>query len=137
MGRTGEAVRRVTSAGFNPSWSPDGAQLAFTTENVELYPQNSVGRSELWTVAVILGARTYQRLTDFGEWPVWLPDSRRVLFVAGGSGFFTVDTLSRQVRKIFSVADDVIGPPRLTPDGRTAYFSRRVTESDIWLCTLR
>jgi Tol biopolymer transport system component len=24
MGRTGEAVRRVTRRGFNPSWSPDG-----------------------------------------------------------------------------------------------------------------
>lgn len=40
-----------------------------------------------------------------------------------------------KVRKIFSVTRDVIGPPRLTRDGRTAYFSRRVTESDIWLVT--
>src|SRR5438094_387227 len=31
MGRTGEAVRRVTRNGFNPSWSPDGTQLAYTT----------------------------------------------------------------------------------------------------------
>jgi hypothetical protein len=30
----------------------------------------------------------------------------------------------------------VIGPPRLTRDGRTIYFSRRVTESDIWLVNL-
>ena len=40
MGRTGEAVKRVTRMGFHPSWSPDGTQLAFTGENVELYPQN-------------------------------------------------------------------------------------------------
>ncbi len=31
MGRTGEAVRRVTHNGFHPTWSPDGTQLAFTT----------------------------------------------------------------------------------------------------------
>ena len=28
MGRTGEAVRRITRAGFNPAWSPDGRQIA-------------------------------------------------------------------------------------------------------------
>ncbi len=49
MGRTGEAVKRVTHMGFHPSWSPDGTQLAFTTENVELDPQNSVGQSGLHT----------------------------------------------------------------------------------------
>jgi hypothetical protein len=32
---------------------------------------------------------------------------------------------------------DVLGPPRLTRDGREAYFSRRVTESDVWLVTLQ
>ena len=40
MGPTGEAVRRVTRHGFNPSWSPDGQQLVYATENVELSPQN-------------------------------------------------------------------------------------------------
>jgi Tol biopolymer transport system component len=68
---------------------------------------------------------------------VWLPDSQRVLFVANGSAFYIVDTSSRQVRKIYSVAHDVIGPPRLARDGKKAYYSRRVTESDIWLCTLK
>ena len=83
-----------------------------------------------------LESHKYERLTDFGEWPVWLPDSRRVLFVATGKDFYLVDSSSRQVRKVFSVARDIIGPPRLTRDGKTAYFSRRVTESDIWLVTL-
>jgi Tol biopolymer transport system component len=31
MGRTGEAVRRVTRTGFNPTWSADGKSLAFAT----------------------------------------------------------------------------------------------------------
>ncbi|HEV8264884.1 MAG TPA: protein kinase, partial [Gemmatimonadales bacterium] len=35
MGRTGEAVRRVTRFGYKPTWSPDGTQLAFVTENVQ------------------------------------------------------------------------------------------------------
>jgi serine/threonine protein kinase len=84
-----------------------------------------------------LRTREYELLTDFGEWPVWLPDSRRVLFVARGKAFFILDTRSRQFTKTFSVTRDVIGPAQLAPDGKTAYFSRRVTESDIWLLTLK
>jgi Tol biopolymer transport system component len=108
------------------SWSPDGRRLV-----------GQVNGERRGIAMYSLASRAYGRLTDFGEWPVWLPDSRRVPFVADGKSFFIADSASRQVRKIFSVARDVIGPPRLTRDGRTAYYSRRVTESDIWLCTLR
>jgi hypothetical protein len=31
----------------------------------------------------------------------------------------------------------VLGPPRLTRDGRHAFFSRRQTESDIWIATVK
>ncbi len=107
------------------SWSPDGEHLVGhvdVRQGIMMYS---------------LRSRKYERLTDFGEWPVWLPDSRRVLFVAGGKAFFIVDAQSKQVRKIFSVTRDIIGPPGLTRDGKTAYFSRRVTEADIWLVTLK
>ena len=87
-------------------------------------------------VTYSLESHQYERLTDFGEWPVWLPDSRRVLFVADGKSFYLVDSSSRHIHKVLSVTRDIIGPPQLTRDGKTAYFSRRVTESDIWLVTL-
>jgi Tol biopolymer transport system component len=80
--------------------------------------------------------QTYDRLTDFGEWPVWLPDSRRVLFVYGGKQFFIVDRDSRETQEVFSVPRDVIGPPRISADGSLVAFSRRVTEADIWLLGL-
>ncbi len=120
----------VASATFRVnSWSPDGERLA---GDIEVQ-----GRGK-GIVTYSLQARTYERLTDFGEWPVWLPDSRRLLFVAGGNAFYIVDAQTKHVRPIFSpVTRDVIGPPRLTRDGKTAYFSRRVTESDIWLVTMK
>ena len=68
---------------------------------------------------------------------MWLGDSRRLLFVTGGKDFFVVDSQTREVQKIFSVTRDVLGPPRVTGDGTEAYFSRRVTEGDIWLVTLQ
>jgi Tol biopolymer transport system component len=106
-------------------WSKDGKRLVGVAEP----PIGGV-------VTYSLQSHRYERLTDFGEWPVWLPDSRRVLFVANGKSFYVVDSSSKQMRKLFSVDRDIIGPPQLTRDGKTAYFSRRVTESDIWLVTL-
>lgn len=114
---------------FTPtSWSPDGEHVV---------GQLDLGGRGIAIATYTIRSRRYERLADFGEWPQWLPDSRRVLFVANGNAFFIVDARTKQVQKIFSVTRDVIGPPRLARDGKAAYFSRRVTESDIWLLTLK
>ena len=107
------------------AWSPDGSRLA-----------GQAGLGAHGILVYSLASRTFERFTDFGGYPVWLADSRRVMFVAGGRSFYVVDTRSRKVDKVFSVQRDVIGPPQLTRDGRQAYFTRRVTEGDIWLVTL-
>ncbi|MFI5179823.1 MAG: protein kinase [Thermoanaerobaculia bacterium] len=106
-------------------WSPDGRFLAGQIS----YSAKGIGTHDL-----DLGA--YERLTDYGEWPVFLPDSRRILFVTRGKEFLLIDRRSKEVRKVYSTVRDVLGPPRLTRDGRAAYFSRRVTEADVWLATL-
>ena len=108
------------------SWSPNGRWLTGQT-----------GYSEPGVWIYSLEQRTYERLTDFGEWPVWLPDSRHILFVSHGREFHVVDARTKAVRRIFSLPRDTLGPPRATRDGRAIYFSRRVTESDVWLATLQ
>jgi Tol biopolymer transport system component len=107
------------------SWSPNGEQLA---------GQDGLAAGGIITYS--LRERTFDRLTDFGGYPVWLPDSRHILFVSGGKNFFVVDARSKKVDKVFSVRRDVIGPAQLSRDGRDAYFTRRVTEGDIWLLTI-
>jgi len=108
------------------SWSPDGKRIAgqngFTTLGISTYSMD---------------ARTFERLIEFGEWPVWLPDSRRILFVSRGREFHLLDIDTKATSQIFSVVRDTLGPPRLTRDGREAYFSRRVTEADVWIATLQ
>jgi Tol biopolymer transport system component len=111
------------------SWSPDGRYLAG-----QILAPGGLGNG----IAVYsLQSGTYDKVSDFGEWPVWLPDSRRLLFVSGGKGFYIADSRTKEVRKIYSATRAVIGPPRLTRDGRVAYFGQRITEGDIWLLTLR
>ena len=113
-------------APFGPhSWSPDGRRLAGMTAALDR-----------GVITYTFASRRYERLTSYGQWPVWLPDSKRILFVSGGKAFYVVDRETRQARPVFTVTRDVIGPAQLTRDGRMIYFSRRVTEADIWRLTL-
>jgi eukaryotic-like serine/threonine-protein kinase len=106
------------------AWSQDGSQLA-----------GQAGLAANGIITYSLRSRRFNRLTNFGGYPVWLPDNRQLMFVSGGRDFYVVDARSKRVEKVFSVQRDIIGPPQLTRDGREAYFSRRVTEGDIWLLT--
>jgi serine/threonine-protein kinase len=107
-------------------WSPDGRFLA-----------GQVGFLDEGILVHDLETGEYGRLTDFGQWPVWLPDSRRILFVTGGSEFHVVDRISRESRLIYRSPRDVLGPPRVTADGTKIVFSRRATEGDVWTMRLR
>ena len=107
------------------SWSLDGRWIA----GQSWYDRLSVLVYDLET-------QTYERVTEFGQWPVWFPDSLRLLMVSEGREFHVVDRRTRSTTQIFSVLRDTLGPPRLTRDGRTAFFSRRTTESDVWTATL-
>jgi Tol biopolymer transport system component len=114
-------------APFAPnSWSADGRYLA-----------GMVSALDRGIIVYTFATRAYRRLTQFGQWPVWLPDNRRVLFVSGGNAFYLADRVTGEVGRVFAVSPDVIGPPQLTRDGRTMYYTRRVTEADIWMVTLQ
>ena len=107
------------------AWSPDGRYLAGSED----YRDTGI-------IVHDLDGGTYEKLTDFGHWPVFLPDGRRILFVTDGHEFHVLDMRTGDVRRVYESRWDVIGPPRLTGDARWMLFTRRVTEGDVWLATL-
>jgi hypothetical protein len=70
------------------SWSPDGRLLAGQKHLADL-SHAGIGVHEL-------GSQEIEWLTDFGEWPVFLKDGRRILFSFQGK-LFVIDRVSRAV----------------------------------------
>ena len=87
MGRTGEAVRRLTRDGFTPAWSPDGREIVYSTADSDLTPYSGGGLGDLWVVNVATGASRKITMTgavNGARQPAWSPDGGRIAFRAGG-----------------------------------------------------
>src|SRR6185295_15427092 len=76
------------------SWSPDGATIAGTAQGIVLYD---------------VKGRTYRRLSDSGERPVWMPDGRRLLFTDDRT-LYVVSAAQGRPHAIFSAAPSGILP---------------------------
>src|SRR6266571_1817062 len=77
-----------------------------------------------------------RKLTDFGSFPVWLSDSRRLLF-QDQSKLYLIDSQSKKSHEVLSVAPHEFGNGVTLPrDDRLIYFSLVTVEADIWLMTL-
>jgi Tol biopolymer transport system component len=108
------------------SWSPDGRKLA----------GNIRTGAPVGILVYSLESQHYERLTDFGVNPVWLSDSRRLLFQHQGK-LSLIDSRSKKVRELLSVAPNEFGNGvTISRDDRLICFSHRTTEADIWLMTL-
>ena len=109
------------------SWSPDGRKLAGWRGGV-------AGAASIFVYS--FESQQYEKLTDFGIAPVWLSDSRRLLFKRQ-SKLYLVDSQSKKVHEVLSVAPHDFGfGVALSRDDRLIYFSLLTTEADIWLMTL-
>ena len=120
------AAPKPVESYFVNSWSRDGRQLCL-----------SIGPRDAGILTYDLRSGRFERLTKFGEWPDWFPDGRRILFLSGRHSLYVVDRTTGRAHKVFSVARDALGPPRVARDGRHIFYSRRVTEADLFLVTLR
>jgi serine/threonine protein kinase len=136
MGRTGEFVRRVSAAGFSPSWSPDSHSLVYTTVDVA-NPYGRLGVGELWVVAVG-GGEPRRIFAGDAVQPTWSPHGNRIAFWAvpsnGGSqrDIFTVSAAGGAPVAVTN--DDALdASPAWSADGRFLYFvSDRGGTLNLW-----
>jgi Tol biopolymer transport system component/predicted Ser/Thr protein kinase len=108
------------------SWSPDGRRLAGQKHLADL-SHVGIGVHEI-------GSQRIEWLTDFGEWPVWMNDSRRLLFSHQGKLFMT-DSVSGEPREIMALPQKSLGSVGLSADNRTIYLTSMAAEADVWMIT--
>ena len=127
MERTGESVRLITNQGFNPSWSPDGRELAFGEESVSANPRARAAQgSDIWVVSILSGDRRRLTRSD-GVQPSWSPHGQQIAFwsVQGDNNQRDIWTVSPRGGEPTRVTADaaVDWNPTWSPDGRHLYFS--------------
>ena len=110
------------------SWSPNGRLLAGQKHLTDL-SHAGIGIHEIGTPGI-------DWLTDFGEWPVWLSDNRRLLFSHEGK-LFLVDSTTRKYHQLMALPQRSLGSVGLSPDGRAIYYTVMTAEADVWLMTMK
>ncbi|MGH9317949.1 MAG: protein kinase domain-containing protein [Thermoanaerobaculia bacterium] len=111
-------------------WSPDGKRLSGTGR---LFGGGCCDQVVLYSSA----DRKYERLTESGSNPRFLPDGRRLLYLTESS-LWLIDSVSKKKQVILpSRHDSGLLDFGLSSDGRALYIQRDLQESDIWEATLK
>jgi TolB protein len=115
------------------SWSADRGTLAgFIMQRSGI----SAGIA-LYTFA----SNRYEKLTDFGLYPVWMKDARRLVFCSKEK-LYLVDAASKKVHDVMYAplsarTGEMLGAASLSPDNSVLYFAQGTIEADIWMLTGR
>jgi Tol biopolymer transport system component len=110
------------------AWSPDGRKIAGV-----LSPRRP-GSSGLAIYSI--ESQRYEKITQSGSDPVWLSDSRRLLFLHNRDTISLIDSQSKKGHPVYSVAPATIqGKFAVSRDDRVIYLSVIGGEADIWLAS--
>ena len=122
-GATGESVRRLTDIGFEPSWSPDGRQIAFTTEEIT-DPASRLGDSTLHVVDAEGGSPRALVDGDAAQ-ASWSPSGQHIVFWSTTGGQRDIYTVAATGGTPVPVTQDpdLDWSPVWSPDGGFIYFS--------------
>jgi len=130
---TGRARRLTDEGGYDPTWSPDGSQLAF--ERLAAGPCNSPACSQIWRVAA--DGSNEVPVTPANrrcESPAWSPSGDRIAYTQwrptrGDAlhGSIYARTIDGQVRRLTSANGAFDWAPAWSTDGRHIVFERYAT----------
>jgi len=114
------------------SWSPDGQKVAGPL----MRPEGVSSGIAIYS----FDSKKYEKVTDFGLFPIWLKDGRRLIFCFKEK-LYLLDSRSKKFHEIMYAplsarTGEMLGVTSLSPDERTLYFAEGTIEADIWMLTL-
>jgi Tol biopolymer transport system component len=110
------------------SWSPDDSMIA---GHVQARGGDEPGGIYIYRFAT----HDYEKLTDSGCYPRWLPDSRRLIFSkVNVPSVFLVDRVTKEAHEMRLDLHGTFYPFSLTVsrDGATIYLVESDLEADLW-----
>jgi hypothetical protein len=125
-------IKRLTTnpaADFDPTWSPDGMQIAFRSQrdgNDEIYVMNADGTCQI--------NLTNEPLADWS--PSWSPDGKRIAYARffDGNPFTDIVLIDRDGSNLIRLTRDHGEYPAWSPDGsRIAFASARDGNYEIYV----
>jgi Tol biopolymer transport system component/DNA-binding winged helix-turn-helix (wHTH) protein len=116
------------------SWSPDGRKLAgFSYRRSSTSPVKDAAHM-LCTYS--FDTQKFEQWEIAGVRPVWLNDSRRLMFISGDT-VYLLDTNSKRIHKLLDAAPNGLDYLALSRDNHKILLTIANYEADIWLMTLQ
>ncbi|MBS1809123.1 MAG: PD40 domain-containing protein [Acidobacteria bacterium] len=127
------AVRKVSHEGFNPTWSADGAEIAYGT--VSITTVEGRANSQLWAVRVASGEKRLVTGQDAAQ-PAWSPAGKRIAFWSDRADLWTIAASGGAPVRVTN--DPAIDwNPCWSADGKYLYFiSDRSGSMNLWRVAL-
>jgi Tol biopolymer transport system component/imidazolonepropionase-like amidohydrolase len=122
----GSKPKRVTHDRFidtDPSWSPDGAQLAYSTDRGEM------GNLDVWVRNVKTGAERRITKTPYADFGAnWSPDGKHLAFLSmlphqQGAAVCVTDLQTGKTVELWRSVQRIPSYPTWSPDGNTLLVS--------------
>jgi Tol biopolymer transport system component len=138
MELAGGVVRKIVSEGFNPTWSADGTELAYSTVSVTQIEGRAI--SQLWAVRVDTGEKRLVTSQDAVQ-PAWSPTGQRIAFAgvyqnSSLSNLWTIPASGGTPVRITN-GPSIDWNPSWSPDGKYLYFiSDRSGGMNLWRVAL-
>lgn len=129
--------KKGIAGAFQPTWSPDGAWIAFGLGNWFQH-RTDPGKAKL--LRVKSDGSEYEVLTDGSEhsgFPSYSADGRYIVFRVWGDGAFGLRVMDLEDRSIRVLTTERDNLPFWSPDGTLITFTRQYGPANYHVCTIR